>query len=416
MANFFKAGLADVFIRNKKNNDVLDGVRAIAILYVVLFHTFFFAQYAFAEKQQFVEFINSLPAVMTWVWHGDMGVDIFFVLSGFLIGQYLMREVNDKGTINLKRFYYKRVLRILPLYAFAMILLALGNDPNAKYFWANLLLINNLLPAENIFIPWSWSLTIEGQFYLLVPFLTLLLFRLGHWLLPLLGLFVIATVYRYFALSSEPIVYQQTLLDYFVANNIDDAILYLETIYITFFARFGPLILGLVAAYADLNYREKLQEFFTRQPVYYAGMILLALGLIYWSVSYQNYNLSSSADFSSQAHLWHTILERNIFALGFVILMMAAIYQVGPGKVFYRFFSLKLFVPIAQTSYSLYLFHPGFIFIGFILVKGDGKYSSLSLLETGQVFGLALGMAFIFAIITFVFIERPFMQLGRRKE
>ena len=415
MGGGLRNGVKDIFYRPEKNNEVLDGVRAIAILYVILFHSFFFSQYAFVEKTQFVEYIDSLPLMLTWVWHGDMGVDIFFVLSGFLIGQHLMAEYQRTAGVDLRRFYRKRILRILPLYLFAIFLFAMANGPNRELFWANILLVNNFMTAEKIFIPWSWSLTIEGQFYILVPFLILLLTRFRIWMLSLVLLVFAATFYRYVSLAAEPVLYQQTLIDYFLSGDITSAVLYLDTLYIGFFVRSGPLLLGLMAAYLDLNYRDKVIFVLGKYPMLYWLLILAAISAIFWVVSYHSYLPSTSTGFSEQKRFWHAVLGRNIFALGFVVIMFSALYDVGIGRVFRKFFKLKVFVPVAQTSYSLYLFHPPFLFAAFFLVKGGDKITSLSLIETLQVFSYGLAMVFIFSMLTFIFIERPFMQLGKHK-
>ena len=106
----------------------LNGVRALSIIFVIAFHGFFFSQYAFSEKELFVQFSENLPWWLLWIRRGDMGVDIFFVLSAFLIGSQLFSEYNRSSGINFRWFYIKRFLRIYPLYIFAIILYVLSEN------------------------------------------------------------------------------------------------------------------------------------------------------------------------------------------------------------------------------------------------------------------------------------------------
>ena len=82
---------------------------------------------------------------------------------------------------------------------------------NAEYFWANILLINNFLTAEKMFIPWSWSLTIEGQFYLLAPFVIYLFYKTKNYFMPIVGLFLLAGAIRFLLLQNDPAIYTNTM-------------------------------------------------------------------------------------------------------------------------------------------------------------------------------------------------------------
>ncbi len=79
----------------------IDGMRAIAIIIVVLDH-------ALHQTYRNTSWIRFLP-------YGDMGVYLFFVISGFLITTLLLHEQNSKNNINLKKFYVRRILRIFPV-------------------------------------------------------------------------------------------------------------------------------------------------------------------------------------------------------------------------------------------------------------------------------------------------------------
>jgi peptidoglycan/LPS O-acetylase OafA/YrhL len=158
----------------------LDGLRGLAILTVMTVHV--------------------KPILL---WGGSIGVDIFFVLSGFLITVLLLEEKDRVGSINLKRFYFRRVLRLIPalvamllfccLYALAFepteAAIATGRDSVAVlFYYFNWRLAFDLTPPA-VTLLHTWSLSVEEQFYLVWPLLLSLLLasRLRRsWLLGLL--------------------------------------------------------------------------------------------------------------------------------------------------------------------------------------------------------------------------------------
>jgi peptidoglycan/LPS O-acetylase OafA/YrhL len=163
---------------------VIDGVRAIAILWVILLHMVFF-QFDIFPAQALKLFTQPATA---WIFNGNQGVDLFFVISGFLMGSILFTEIKKSGSIIFSRFYVRRFLRLIPVYMAAMVLAVylqhnLPGYPkwgNAEYFWANLLYVNNFVPVMKQYMLWCWSLAIEEQFYLVLPAFLLLFMRLRH--------------------------------------------------------------------------------------------------------------------------------------------------------------------------------------------------------------------------------------------
>jgi len=150
----------------------LDGIRAISILLVLYGH-------ASSTRDFPVSIIGKYGG-----WFGDVahfGVLVFFVISGFLITSLLMREREATGTISLKRFYLRRVLRIFPaFYAFILVLAIavwLSAIPLiARDFAFALTYTVNYVPNPPWWMGHLWSLSVEEQFYLLWP-LTLLVLR-----------------------------------------------------------------------------------------------------------------------------------------------------------------------------------------------------------------------------------------------
>jgi peptidoglycan/LPS O-acetylase OafA/YrhL len=142
----------------------LDGLRAVAILLVIFAHSSFYGD-------------DLLALRMLRGRSGFLGVQIFFVLSGFLITTLMLREVQRSGRLHLGNFYLRRALRIVPVYAAYLVLVLLlqaaGQVRLADYQWAAALTWTvNLVPGK---APWAlshfWSLCVEEHFYLLWPLL-----------------------------------------------------------------------------------------------------------------------------------------------------------------------------------------------------------------------------------------------------
>src|SRR4051794_30070266 len=169
----------------------LDGVRGIAIALVVSFHAF------------------------GWPRSGTLGVDLFFVLSGFLITTLLLEEHRRSGRIRIRAFYARRAWRLLPalialLVPFLLLagaaLLFRGAVPSSLLLGigAALTYTSNLVVASDISaVPAAlvhlWSLAAEGQFYVVWPLMVLVVLRRGGFRLlgrTLVVLLAIAVVYR----------------------------------------------------------------------------------------------------------------------------------------------------------------------------------------------------------------------------
>lgn len=146
----------------------LDTLRAAAILAVMFFHLTIFGELP--------EGILPLP------WFGWMGVDLFFVLSGFLIGQQLLRGWTEEQRPSFGRFYLRRAARILPAYWFVLLLYFLvpawRESSGLPPLWTFLTFTLNLdVNLRQHAFSHAWSLCVEEHFYLLLPLLLALLMR-----------------------------------------------------------------------------------------------------------------------------------------------------------------------------------------------------------------------------------------------
>ncbi len=162
LLNKYTDFLEDIVLKHSDRNFGLDIARCVAILLVV-----------FAHSLPFISKYSDNFRIFNIC--GFLGVEIFFVLSGFLIGQIIIKSVlTDSKEMyrSLKVFYVSRWLRTLPSYYLIVIILIVFNRP---FVWTNLLFIQNFNVNDLTFFPVSWSLTIEEWFYLLIPLIMVIL-------------------------------------------------------------------------------------------------------------------------------------------------------------------------------------------------------------------------------------------------
>jgi peptidoglycan/LPS O-acetylase OafA/YrhL len=170
----------------------LDLLRAAAISAVLVFHA---AQ--FWTVQNVV--VNKLAML------GQFGVDLFFVLSGWLIGGLYWRERRQTGHVDLRRFWYRRWLRTLPPYyaGLALAYAAVWIWRREPFDWGYLVFVQNYYPRMPFFVP-SWSLCVEEQFYLLLPLLLLVAIRLHALPVLLVAAVLGPIILRYVVASGAP--------------------------------------------------------------------------------------------------------------------------------------------------------------------------------------------------------------------
>lgn len=198
-----QASIRDLFHRPSFHEPVVDGVRAIAVLWVLIFHAWFFQnpEWTNGHVIPWYDSVFDNPMFL-WLVQGGLGVDMFFVISGFLIGAIILREINRSDGLNMRRFYARRFLRLMPVYVVAMMAAIFFLDGhNAENAWANLLYVNNFLSIDDQFMGWCWSLAIEEQFYLIAPFFLLIMRKSDYFLQWSVALVILGWALRIFALE-----------------------------------------------------------------------------------------------------------------------------------------------------------------------------------------------------------------------
>lgn len=426
MAKYLKTTLKETFIRSSSNAnhyDALDGIRAISILLVLAFHNYYLGTALFGDITQGLLHFSTNSIFSRITAQGDIGVDLFFVLSGFLITTQLLQENARKNSINRPWFFAKRLLRIYPLYAVLITIMLLVRYPHYDEAWKNYLLINNL--TQSNFIRHSWSIAVEMHFYLIAPFFIAFLITAKR---PFTILAIIAAVLlliRFNIYTNMSLFDNNTVADFIVGLGIDKpvALKKLNTfnnfIYEPTHMRIVTFIPGIAAAWIYHYHFEKFKAALRNSKINL--IIVLALAAIFiWALGIDKHPLSSTLDtpIKEKIYLFVFTTWRFIIAsLGALIILFSLSEQRG--TLWMRnFLSHKLFYPISKTSYSIYLFN--FFMIGlayftiiaftgdkFKLIEGVNKYSSTMLFIN---FLLSLFYSLILGIICYALVERWFLK------
>jgi peptidoglycan/LPS O-acetylase OafA/YrhL len=147
-----------------KRNLTLDVLRGVAVLMVLVYHNYLI-RLGYAQPPAYLNFFAR-------------GVDLFFVLSGFLISGLLFSEFKERRSIDCWRFWIRRGLKIYPAFYALMLVgfpLILWNHLSPKVFWDEIFFLQSYRPH---YWPHTWSLAVEEHFYVALPLLLLLLLKI----------------------------------------------------------------------------------------------------------------------------------------------------------------------------------------------------------------------------------------------
>lgn len=345
----------------------LDLLRAIAIIWVMLFHS------AIAGM--------GIP-VREFSVFGWMGVDLFFVLSGFLIGSQLFKSIDHNNNIRIRQFYISRAFRILPAFLVVTALYFLipftregnGLPPLWQFltFSVNLLVDVNTNTFSHV-----WSLCIEEHFYLLLPLFALGFMKIGSTAKISVVLIAIAA----FGMWLRSDIWLNDLTGYPVYRD------YVEKIYYPSYTRLDGLLAGVLLALLKV-FKPTCWSEITHHgnKVFFAGVAGLALTV--WL-------------FQDRFGYIATVYGFPLLSLSLAFIVAAASStQSLIGK-----FKIPGAGLIATLAYSLYLTHKSVYY----MVKENivWQYGIYGL--TGFV--ITTAAVFIVAAMLYLLVERPFLKL-----
>ncbi len=380
----------------------LDGLRAVAVIAVILYH---------ANK--------------SWVSGGFLGVEVFFVISGYLITMLLINESQENGKINFRAFWMRRARRLLPALWTLLIGVTtycalferdtLGNlrgDVVAAFVygfnWFQIWVGTSYFSAFG-FVPLRhlWSLAVEEQFYLVWPVLIAVVLKVfGRRPLLLGTLFFAASiaVSIYVAKTFEPGANGSVLEtpDHYIAL-FGHAVSKVDFLFLGTLGRSGGLLIGSALAFwwkpSMFHSDHPTSERFIVSVVGWVGV--LGLGAMLWSF---HDVVEGGADGGTSGYA-------PLFQGGFLLVGLASIAIIAAAVhphtlLATRVLGNPVLVYIGQRSYGLYLFHwPIFQFYRQFAGKG------LNVIEFVLLFALAL----VVTEVSYRFIEMPVRSGGLRE-
>lgn len=400
-----KSDFSQALSASDHQHSAIDGLRAIAILMVMAFHSLYIAHFVL-PKEAFTDLVINLPFGLGVLLSFDKAVDGFFVISGFLLATSLLKSAQQGHVIDFWRFYRKRLYRIFPLFLLALTLYAAAAWKGDWFtLLMNLFFMENNFPQADKLIPVGWSLAIEMQFYLLLPVLLALSGRfLPHILVAIL---VLAFALKPLIIFSEPALYQVSILAYLTGQAHPD--LLLDTLYYPTWIRFDPLIMGVLAAWLWVNHQSILQWY--RTTLFHLGWVLMALSMLFPD--------------HRQVEVVYPLLNglglayhRSLFALGITLLILALLLPLAQGAVkgLNQFLSARIWRSWSEMVFPLYLFHFPMLAIAAVLVLGTSDIEAIkhiSYAQIGMIFVVGSSLSWVLSLVLHLLIEKPFHRHGR---
>ncbi len=390
--------------RDGRRLDVLDAVRVVAFAYVVLHHCAVFLTFIVPFHE--VHALLTRPG-LAWVLEGELSVDLFFALSGFLITELLLREHRATGSVRIGRFYVRRFLRLAPALYVMLVILYFVTRPleNAHNLWANAIWVNNFLPVHDMGAIWTWSLAIEEQFYLTFPLLLLLVLRLpGAWPAAVLaGAIVLNPVVVLLLMHAHELhmPWLGFMLDLERFNE------HCDVLYDKLHTRYGAILVGALIAWLAAH-RPASLDLGRRRTLQWA-LLAGAVAASAWLLHRDQSRGGALADALYSIH--HPVA--GLVAGVFIVL---ALQRQGLGRLLARWLPARVFMAPSHLTYVGYLMHMLVIrwyYQGFgpwpgIGVRSVADWSAGTLLGH---FAVVLVLTYAVSLPIYLLVERPCMNL-----
>src|SRR5210317_1697141 len=337
----------------------IDGLRAIAVVAVILYH----AQITILGHQPFKG--------------GFIGVDIFFVISGYLITSIILKELVTTGSFSFKHFYERRIRRILPALLFVMlvslpfawmyllpssfvdfsksILYFLGFSSNFYFHYSG-----QQYGAESGFLKpflYIWSLSVEEQYYILFPIV--LIFTFKYFKKYLIHILILG-----FVISLG-------LAEWTSRNYPSASFYFLHT-------RIWELLAGSFLAYFEITNGKRSENKTLNLILPSIGLFLIGHSILFFN---------------------DEMFHPSFYTLSPIIGVCLIIWFSNKNELITKILSTKLFVGIGLISYSLYLWHyPIFAFNRITFLTRDNIFFELLLILS----------VLVLSIFSYYFVEKPF--------
>src|SRR6184192_162006 len=359
----------DPRFQDRERQPGLDLLRALAIIVVVIYHAALFGFKLPGRVDRF----------------GWIGVDLFFVLSGYLIGGQLLAPLARGRPIDLRRFFARRAFRIIPAYFVILAVYAFlpswREYPEMSPLWKFVFSVQNIDLHGGTAFSHAWSLAVEDQFYLLLPLILILVSRWPRVRFIIPGVIVLGGI------MLRAFLARQNLAENGVSFRGFQTWIYYPT-----WTRLDPLVFGVALAAI-----EKFRPQWWRRLMSLAPWLLLpGLALIVYAL------YLGEGDYLAVAA---TIWQFPLIALGMAALLICAVSPRLP----LRRVALPGAAFVASIAYSAYLIQKLVIhFVAQFCASHNISPTSVPALIGVEVW------VYVAGFILFLLIERPFLQLRHR--
>ena len=359
----------------------LDVIRFVAAFMIIILHSYtswvaWYGQLGFLSGGTYQELTTLGEFADIFLRNMGIGVDIFFLISGFLITYILIEEKKRFGKIKIKDFMIRRSLRIWPLYFFLIAItpfLVSWLDTTSPDYLPNILFLNNFqtIKTEVWTYPFGhfWSICIEEHFYLVWPFI--IAFVPNKRLMPVFIFFIVFSI----------------LFRLYSAITLEDTwhVLYLNTL-----SRMDVLVIGAIGAY---YYSIKAFNFRLNKWVRYALIFLLIMALSIEPVElWTNYFQASFKKFFTISIFSILLLDYN-FNSNFK--------HILPVKNVFRY--------LGKISYGIYMYSNIIILI--VIKKFMWTFNSSNIWF--YIF-LIVSLSIIIPIISYELVEKHILKINKR--
>jgi peptidoglycan/LPS O-acetylase OafA/YrhL len=358
-------------------NAGLDTLRALAIVLVFMNH--------------YMIFVSNAP---TFGWMSEIGwtgVDLFFALSGYLIGNQILGALRRQQTgperFSLPRFYARRLLRTLPNFYVVLALYALWpywrGDSVMLPLWKFLTFTQNILLTPGTAFSHAWSLCVEEQFYLLLPAVALLIAACRKSLIwawvAVIGTLLAGMAIRYYIWTVH-------------VGPGEQGYYYYKLIYYASWCRFDELVCGVALALLK-NYHAGAWARITAFGNWTLAAGATLLGLAWALLLEDHYGLMV------------TVIGYPLLGLSFSLLLIAAL---SSGSLLQRA-RVPGAASIALWSYAIYLTHKQLCVLMRVPLQAEGWGP-----ESWQAIGIMSVASIVAGWLLYLLVETPFMKLRDR--
>ncbi|XP_018918524.2 O-acyltransferase like protein [Cyprinus carpio] len=397
----------------------LNGIRILSLLWIISGHTVQLSAWSNLDNdKRWKEMVERNP-LYVFAFSGPvyLAVDSFLLLGGLLSAKSMLSSIqradNTLSFSLVAHFLFKRFKRIQPLHLFIVCLTIglfsivqrgvfwfIAEDEIyscKKYWWSNLLLINNLFTITDICAPWTWYLSIDFQFYATTPFL-IFLYRINKSVLVVVSVILLMISSVTGALITGLLhlpVHQPTTLAYES---------YFQYYYNKPYTRYGPYLLGILAGIYMTTKKETLIKQQWQAVIGWLcslSVMALLVGLAYV--------LREVPPYLSLTHAVYQGTHRSLWALALVWIILAC--EEGYGGFVDKILSLGLWTPLSNISFACYLIHP------IIIILYNGKQETALHYTDFNFFYLFLGHLLLTVSVGYVLtvlIEKPYLFLPKR--